>query len=340
MSRLLCLVPLVFFSPLPLFSNFILPDFFAGFLPLLSALVFVNLGGQDRIVSLIFWVLAVMVHYSNLLLGVVSGLIVVFAKSFDTKRRKLILVLMLVVPWLLTPIVHYGLSQKFTVTDAAQIYLYSRLSSHRISHKFLDENCLKKNYALCADRDKWLGMWKWGLNTQIYKFGGLRNMAPAIAEVNRDIVFSAHLFSFLMKSAENVLVQLSNFFRPITPTLNDSSLSSELRLYSREVERKYKSHRLVSNWVYKNYKVLSWVYFFSTALSLMFLSFMSLSKRLSPRIQLVFYCSVGLYIANAIICGSLTEPSDRYSARMVWVFLWLAVLQIAAIQESEQKRLL
>ncbi len=311
----------VLLTPIAIYSNFIMPDIFFA----IQFLALFNLFHEKSGFawkwfygfSLIF---ASMVHYSNLVLCAALFLIALILMLIQKSRQKI--VFLFLIPILILPAVHFARFNQFTLTNSAYFYLFSRLQALDISQSFLEEKCKTEDLKLCLVLKDGFNPWDWSSHGSIKRLGGLPVLQAELRKVCNEVFHRrALVLEFLRKSSLNILKQFIYFSKPPEATPNDHSVKDTLILYSEFEKAQFESQTL------KKYEpehienvrhILEELYFMIIVIS--FFIFVLLYKKLSVAQNNFFELLMGVLILNAIICGSLTEPADRYQGRLIFLF--------------------
>ncbi len=329
---------IVFFLGLTSFihySNFIMPDIFTGFLAigLCGALLSAN-----KKVKVLWWslfVVSMMMHNSNM----VAGSLLLITALILNRSQKMVTTLLpiLIAPWLLLPLLHLGFTGRFIVSNSAYVYLYSQLSTFGITNEYLKNNCEGKGLKLCENPKSEFHIWDTGPNTKIGEAGGISNLTPELKQVTQELLMGPKFIQFLRGGLSGLYTQLVYFSAPLAPVTTNSYLEYELKTFSEKEAAKFSKQSL-------NYLSIDNILFFQnfiyltfTWLSLALLCFFAFKKWLSPQVRTLFLYSALTYFLNALVCALFTEPTARYSGRMVWLFPFVLLLHAVFIYSSKKR---
>jgi hypothetical protein len=313
------------FTPFIYYANFILPDVFAGFVPLALGLIALERRPIRRLGPYALLLVAAMMHYSNLALAGVMILLIGLCRA--PQKLWPALALGFVLPCLLIASLHYRSTGDFTVTNVADFIFYSRLQALGIADGFLTDECPSHPFKLCQHRELQFNIWKTAPNDRIGQVGGLRAIEDEVRELNGLILLSPHGVDFFIHSWDNVIRQWTDFYELLRPVLNPEHLGLDFQLLAPAVVQGFRHQRLNSLEFGPMLVTIGFVYLLTALAALLDLSYALWRRRLEADLRLMFFYALLAYALNGMICGFLTDPTGRYSGRMIWIFPFLAVLR-------------
>jgi hypothetical protein len=280
-------------------------------------------------------------HASHLLL--VTGLWLAFAVYFSirlhekggTKWPRPNLAkpaIMIAVALVLVTSSNFCFTGEFFVSRAGSQFLFARLLQDRIVTRLLDETCPQSGYRLCAYKDvlpPTANAWLWAPYSPFFKLGGFQG-----TRLESQKIIADSLLRYPLLNAEMALADAARQFvsfktgdqvepqqwalRPTFARL----LPSQLGLY---LEARQQEGQI-------GFRLLNSVHVPVGYLSLLaLLIFLGVAIRSAERDASVLLAVVlTALLGNALICGALSNPHDRYQSRMMWIASFAVVLVAAA----------
>lgn len=318
----------LFLTPLPFFSNFIIPDVYTGLLVVIVGWYFCK-PHSKRAFKFSSMLVFSAVHQSNLLVMAAYTLWSLINKSYRAFWRPL-LVSTILLPLLLIPVLHGYFANTPSVSNATHALIYSRLMTYGLAQNFLDEKCPQDSEftVLCQRRDLPFHIWDWSPESQIGALGGLKVLEPEFRKLNFAILKQPqNLGLFFMASTFNVIKQWVSFSTPLVPSLGSAGLNSELLQYSQAEHSQFTAQKIKDWSTFETYG--TYFYFFTMSILALALGLLMVKRRLDKRIETLLKVAILYYFLNGLFCGLLTDPLDRYSARIIWIFGFLFFLQLS-----------
>lgn len=346
--RAMTSVPLIVaaFSSLPFYSSFLMPDIFAPIL-LIAIGVLVAFGQRMRtsllLLTAIIALIAVVVHPSHLgiaaLMVPVSAFCALFFNRGKRKWRAFALIALIVVA---------GAAERKafqiaveTVTQKEVIYtphLTARLIVDGPGMEYLNEHCPNEMIATCELHEA-LSLsddpYRLTVSHIIYdrsrELGSFQHLSKddqaRVARDQRQFFFDVLLsepVGMAAAFAKNTYRQIMR--HSITMTIPDEITVENARRLARLEEGNLKrlSRGKLSNdraWIETIDKLHAVIYGISTAAIFLFF-FWPQTIPGSARL-FAFIVLTGL-IVNAFVCGGISQPADRYGARVIWLLPYTA----------------
>ncbi len=330
-------------TALPWLASQITPDIFAPILVLALFLLACGEGtltGRTRAGLFALAVLSMASHFSHLFLGVALILIALAARGFGGG----LLSLKLPVAAVVTAIVGAGAVNLALTRDAFSgrgepIFVLSRLVQDGIVQRFLQETCPSPDYRLCAFRDtlpKTADQFLWTDTRALDRMGGWGPVG--IDEAGRVIVETLVLYPgmHLRAAAAAIWRQflgirtgegLSPNFGPTRAYL-ETHLPGEVPAFENSLQQQGRLDFLTLNLVHIPAGVVGQIFLI---LALIF------ARDTAGRglTTLFDFVAAGL-VANATICGILSNPNDRYQSRMIWLVALAVALAIVGGPRGRQ----
>lgn len=323
----LLLICLLHLTPLPIYSNFILPDVFTGLMIIFSVFAF---WGYKRLISVSGLVITIALHYSNLLIAVLSVPFLIATKSLRTA------VLIVIGSMLFLSSVHFYTAHNFTISNVTNAILFSRLSHWGISEPLLNEECSKGTpLLLCSHREIPFNIWDRGTDSRIYKLGGLSKLSSDFKYINKKILMSWGGFSnFFSLSIRNIGTQFTAFIDNMLPIYSSDVLEKEMSWSNLHNKAAYKKNHRLQNFFLKFGHSISILHMIIFLISIYYLARCFFLQKKSHPWKTVFLTLCLFYLLNSIVCGSLTDPNPRYNSRFSWMFFLLASSHFLLLREK------
>jgi hypothetical protein len=313
------------------------PDCFTALVLLGSYLLLFRSAGMtktSRLATIAITGLSVACHPSHL--GLMGGLLICAAMMRAAHRYLPGVIVPRLWPclaalgfaFILLVAANFGLSGRLYVSRAGPVFVFARLMQDGIVQRLLDDTCPQSGYRLCAYRGHLphnANSWLWGENSAFHAMGGFGNSGDEDGRIIRDslirypvmhvkaAVYESVLQFFEFKTGDGIESQqwvLTPAFRGTLPR----QLSSYLAARQQSEPIRFKELNLLH----------------VTVGALAILSMLLLLHRATVRgrwseATLPGMILVGL-IGNAIICGTFSNPHDRYQSRLIWTPVLVVLL--------------
>jgi hypothetical protein len=219
---------------------------------------------------------------------------------------------------LLAPLSNFAITGQFAFTPGGFNFVFSRLVQDGIVERYLADRCPDPTIRLCAYRaevphsaDDWL----WAEESAIYKLGGFEQFEP---EARRIVIESLALYPAMNLKA--ALIAAIHQFAHIatgdglTPWSWNTQWAFE-RFAPGALERYLASRQAQAS---LDFSWANLIHVPVQALAIAMLPVIILlgrARRIAAFAALLFAALVG----NAVICGVLSSPHDRYQSRLAWL---------------------
>ncbi len=318
------------FTSLPIYSNFIMPDIFTGVMILSFTAFLIAEKSVEKNLWVLVFILSMAMHYSNLIVG--SLLVLGFFLSLKIRSIKKTISLLLI-PWILVSLFNYSINKQFTVSNTAHIFIFSQLSAFGVVEKYLDRACEQnENLALCQHRETAFDIWNQRPGSRIFKCGGIYKLLPEIEKVNYSILSSGHIFDILTQGAGRAFSQLVMISKPLTPLTSNKFLEKEITLFSEKLLEQFLNQKIKETNLESVLELLDITILLVFLISFLGLIYLFLKRRLPDRLQKFFVITCWAYVANAFVCGFLTDPAPRYSGSIICIFPLLILIYFSQKQ--------
>lgn len=318
---------------LPWYVGQVLPDFLTA--PMVLALYLLGLHGDAiglprKLALLAVIVLAGAAHASHLLLaGGLAASVALFqlarvwrvveCAAMQPRWQWPALAVALALAFLLAS--NFARTGEVFVSRAGPAFVFGRLVQDGIVKRLLDETCPGAGYKLCADKDTLptnANDWLWGPATPFWKLGGFEGTA---AESSRIIADSLrrypwmHLRTALAATGEQLFAfRTGDGIEPQPwPTwwAMETFLPGQLPAYVAARQQNDQIEFAAINGLHVPIGLAS------MAAALGFAAVAAWRRRCDDRGVLPAYLLLAL-LGNALICGALSNPHDRYQSRLLW----------------------
>jgi hypothetical protein len=214
-----------------------------------------------------------------------------------------------------------ALAHGFFLSRSGSVFVFARLMQDGIIQRLLHDTCPQSGYQLCPYQRQLphnANAWLWGQNSLFHREGGFANSQ---AEDNRMIVESLKRYP-LMQAKAALYDSVLQFFEFRTGDGIESQINiiwpelkkvapGELPAYTRARQQRQKIRFQSINMVDVTVGMLS-------LLGILMLLSHSAHRRRWDEMSLPGLVLLGL-IGNAIICGTFSNPHDRYQSRLMWL---------------------
>jgi hypothetical protein len=237
---------------------------------------------------------------------------------------------------------NFALTRDVFISRSGSVFVFARLMQDGIVKRLLDDTCPQSGYKLCAYKNQLKTRaddWLWAPDSAFNAEGGFTRSQD---EDRRIIVDSLSRYPFMhLKAALYDSVLQFFMFRtgdgiesqawvlePVFQRLSQGQLPAYLGAHQqREV-----IHFQAFNMIHVTVGMLS-------LLGLVLLLYHAVLRRRWDEVALPSLVLAGL-IGNAIICGTFSNPHDRYQSRVIWLPALVLLLARArdprALQPAEE----
>jgi hypothetical protein len=322
-------------SSLPFFASFLLPDVFAG-LSLLAAANLLALGDRLRPWERVFWVsilaAAVVFHPSHLAIVVVLLAAAVMAWLFSAKISQVGIVALAFATGIGVAS-EFGFALVIEKLQGVQVsrppVIMARIVADGPGAAYLREKCPQAGFVACEFVDR-LGsnsdafLWDTSPATGIY--------APASIDKRRQLANEQYRFAaavFAYDPVGQIVAWLNDALQQLKMAGLSDFLSTAEEAYPK-LPRTYAERMAKSPVWRKDFPIafFSALTIFTAIFSLIFVAVTLMRYWKIVSIEQKLFCFVILLgqVSNALICGALSGPHDRYQARLTWLIPLVALL--------------
>ncbi len=207
------------------------------------------------------------------------------------------------------------------VSRAGPAFVFGRLVQDGIVKRLLDDTCPASGYALCAYKETLptnANDWLWGPATPFWTLGGFEGTAAESARIIADSL-RRYPWMHLRTAVAAAAAQVASFrtgdgIEPQPwPTwwAMETFLPAQLPAYTAARQQKDLIDFTAINGLHVP---IGWL---SMAAAAGFVAAALRRRRCDDRALLPAYLLLAL-LGNAVICGALSNPHDRYQSRLLW----------------------
>ena len=301
--------------------------------------------GRYRVVTLTG--LAVACHPSHL--GLLAGLVIVAAllklvSRWHLPRPNLRLGLIgLAIALSLIVAGNFVMTGKLFLTKSGSVFLFARLMQDHIVKQLMDDTCPPAgtiNWRLCAYKNrlpKSANAWLWGENSGFHALGGFTSQSQQ-DEDGRIIVESLKRYPVmhLRAAVSDSLLQFVQFRTGdgIEPQLTILEPNFQ-RVIPRQVPAYLEARQQRGLIRFKTLNLIHVPVGAMSVLGLLLLLQHASVRRSWEAASLPALVLLGL-IGNAVICGTFSNPHDRYQSRIVWLPTLVLLLAVTRDRRALQ----
>ncbi len=234
---------------------------------------------------------------------------------------------------------NFALTQGFFVSRAGSVFVFGRLLQDGIVKRLLDDTCPQSGYALCAYRNKLpatADIWLWGAGSPFHELNGFEGTRDESARIIADSLRRypwMHAGTALKATAlQLVTFKTGDQIEPqqwiLYPDI-ELLLPDQLSAYMNARQQKAPISFAAINLIHRAVALLS-------LCGLLFLVGKGMVQRRWNAIALPAFILVAL-LGNAMICGVLSNPHDRYQSRLIWLPAFALALKVSATAQWRRK---
>lgn len=336
------------FSALPFVAGELMPDIFAALAPL--ALYLLMFKGSDLKTPQAAILAATVAFGGGMHGSVLATLLVLFGLAMipgclsprlRAGLRFRVVAMALGVALLVTPTVNFLLAGRFMPTPGGMAFVFGRLLEDGVIDRYLLKHCPDPAQPLCYYRDEMPSTaddFLWDNNDVFVALGGMETGIPHM----RDAVIGA-LVTFPL---ENISLAARAFARQMVTTQTGDSLFNYLTDSTDAIAQLVPSavpamaHAQQQAWPGLDFTAVNKIHvpLAIAAIALLALAgAWSWAKRQSDGARLSL-CVLAILLVNAAVCGILSNPVNRYQARVAWLaFPALAIVALSASAASRPR---
>lgn len=330
---LTCLPFLALGTGLPWFASQVMPDFFTGImLAGLGLLLLAPLSPARRLALILITLTAISAHASHLPTALAVALAGLFMAWRGVAAVKAGWVLGVVLSGILvTPVSHYLATGEAYMSRNAPIMALARLIRDGEAQRYLREVCPQAGYRICDYQDQLFAgpdgandfLWRRG--SAFEQMGGWQAWGTIGPEA-RQILLGA----WLAHPGSNLRAALGNWLEQLVRFGTGSGMGQDIWHAAplRDVVQHYFPSEIARQTAARQYvedlrlKGLSLVHQTTIGLAMALGLILALRNRgPSTPASRFFWLLVLTTLTNAAVTGIVSNPDDRYQARLVWLFV-------------------
>lgn len=317
-----------------------IPDIFVtiAFLCLLVLLYSKELNRvQTVFVSLIF-VLSICMHNSNL--PIFFLLFIGLGLHYFLRRRKrkevqlqfyrLVLASGLYgLALLIIPTVNYSYDGEFRYSKGSHVFLFNHMIEIGAAKAYLDDNCGKKNYAICQYKDELNWNFMWDYSGPLYKTGGWEKNKKDFDEINGGIISTPKYWPLLIqKTATYTTKQFFRFESRLHTLQYNGTPHAQIRNFLPESDREFISSKQLKGEydLYVLNRVEGVIIFICMIICALVLILDKRFQLLNQGLKSLISISLVFGVINSMVCANLSTVDDRFQNRWVWLLVVLIIL--------------
>lgn len=338
---------LTLLTGLPWYVGQIMPDVFAGALILAMALLVMfphRLPAWRRLILGVLVALGTAIHSSHLpvALALLAAGAIALRLADSPMRRMAAPVLAVALGVATIPAVHYAETGRAYFNKGGDIFFFARLVEDGIVGRYLNDYCPLPDTVLCAFRDQLPTTHNGYLWDDIQAFemaGGWEQSGP---ESRRIILATFRHYPLMhLKTAfdsfvrQLVLVRTGDYLRS---TFLHNTTTLEIML---PWEAGAYHHARQQLGELQFFDELNWIHVPLQLATFFLLPVVAIALWRRGDRPVALFCALLMagMVANALACGTLSNPQDRYQSRVVWIAV-LAVGLVAGppLQQAWRRR--
>lgn len=259
------------------------------------------------------------------------GVLSLRGRGFRANAKPALAALMFVLGLGLVLLSNHALTGRIFVSETGAVFVFGRLLQDGIVKRLLDDTCPKSGYALCAYKDDLpatADIWLWGAESpflELDRFDGTR------AESKRIIADTLRRYPWMhaRTALDAAVKQFATFETGDQIEPQQWILYPDLQRLVPDQLSAYMQARQQTEPI--DFDAINNVHTTVAVLSLggmLFLMGWNAARRRWEAVALPAFVFVAL-IGNAIICGVLSNPHDRYQSRVIWLPTLVVALMVA-----------
>lgn len=312
-------------------TGMLMPDFTSPILILATAILLFskNLKRWDFGFAILGLWFALACHHSHayvlclMLLGVVLKNIISKNKtSLSSKKRIMVVSLIMVVGYFTIPSIHYLRDGKFISSRSSNVFLMGRLNQMGLLKPFLDLKCPDKDYTICQHKNEIPPSFLWDPSSPVYKDGGWIANNQHFKTILMDFAKEPYyLKKFGLKTIETGTQQLFCFktvkLYPLKPGKWPQNVFE--KHMPDVVPALEKSAQNKGTWSSTFIDCVQYILVFSSALVMLYLFFFQNKYPIHQSLRNVAFLLLLAMISNAFICGGISMIAHRFQSRIIWL---------------------
>ena len=233
---------------------------------------------------------------------------------------------------------NFAIAGRLALTPGGVHFVFGRLVQDRIVARYLADRCPDATLRLCPYRDQLPNSsdgWLWGWDSPFYKLGGADGFAPETRRIIADTLrmYPGQHGATAARAAlqQFVMVRTGEGIHP----RDIEHAARALERFGPDVMPRYRAARQQHDaydfaWINRIHVPLA----LAAVTILPFLIAAGVLGRIAPSSAAFALTVLLALIANAAICGALSNPNDRYQSRLVWLAPLAVAIAVLARRPS------
>jgi hypothetical protein len=216
---------------------------------------------------------------------------------------------------------NYHLTKQVFINRAGSVFVFASMLQDGLVDRLLDDTCPQSGYKLCAYKGrlpKTAERWLWFPGSPFVKLGHFKGTAVESAHIARDIVFR-YPGGFTKAALRDTADQLMTFRTGDQIEPQEWAIHRGLDTYIPRQMNTYMQARQQQGRIRFHYvNDVHWPVAMLGQIGLLAALVMMIRQRRWNSAIFLGFIAMAL-LGNALICGTLSNPHDRYQSRLVWL---------------------
>ncbi|MGH6888670.1 MAG: hypothetical protein ACREHF_05665 [Rhizomicrobium sp.] len=231
---------------------------------------------------------------------------------------------------------NFALTGQLFVSRAGASFVFARMLQDGIVMKLLEDTCPKSGYRLCAYRESLPATadgWLWTPHSPFFRLGHFRGTEKESLRIVRDAILRYPLLQ-LKSAVADSLAQFARFGTGDQIEPQEWVLAPIFRRFLPSQERPYLSARQQRGEIHFGAMSIWHVIVASCSMAglVMLLAWLLFAGQVDAAALYGFVLAA--LITNAMICGVLSGPHDRYQSRLVWLVPFALLIGNPAVRST------
>jgi hypothetical protein len=282
--------------------------------------------------------LSVAVHPSHLVLAGFLLLALVLSRFFALKPRVIAAGLTCAAGLVLVLAGNFALTKQVFISRAGAPFVFARMLQDGIVMRLLDDTCPKSGYRLCAYREELpptADGYLWTPQSPFFALGHFKGTAAESARIVRDAILRYPVLQF-RDAVNDAAVQFVRFGTGDGIEPQEWVLAPVFTHLIPQQMPAYLAARQQEDAIgFRVIKPLEAAVGFLALAGLLVMLARAIRARRFSDVSLPVFVLAAL-IGNAIVCGVLSGPHDRYQSRLIWLAPFAVMLCLAGQRRIRQ----
>lgn len=318
---------LTVFSTLPWLTSLLLTDIFAGLAVLALYLLLLRpsaLTRGERFAVIMLIAVSAATHSATIALLLALILPAVLWSIAQPHRMPFHRVghgiLALALGAALVLVANFALAKRLAWTPGGFALSFGRMLQDGIVHKYLDEHCPDSKLTLCLYKDELprdADVWFWG-SPLFNKLGRFAGLGEEMENITINCIWAYPSLQLRTAGVATIrqLVAVHTGEGVVNKIWHTYGI---IERYTPTVTPLMRSARQQAGQI--SFIAINWLHYPVALISMALLPliiFLAYRKKIPDAGELAGTCTLAL-LANAFVCGALSNPHDRYGARLIWI---------------------